>query len=101
MALVHVSTAFVHACNHDISTPSKLISGAVPLSFDITDLLQILRAKTREQIEKETPDILQRLGGWPNTYVLPPLFICAHHSYPSKQLHADQSDCGEFAHAAG
>jgi hypothetical protein len=66
-ALVHVSTAFVHACNHDTAMPNKLISGAVSLSFDHTDMLSQLRAKTREEIEKETPDLLRRLGGWPNT----------------------------------
>jgi N-dimethylarginine dimethylaminohydrolase len=68
-ALVHVSTAFVHACNHNTTMPNQLISGAVSLSFDHTVLLSKLRAKTRDEIERETPDLLRRLGGWPNTCV--------------------------------
>ncbi len=101
-ALVHVSTAFVHACNHDISTPSKLVSGFVPLSFDVTELLQTLRAKTRDEVERETPDLLLRLGGWPNTYVFSPFFfINSPGFYPFMQLHVDQSHCGKFAGSGG
>ena len=69
VSLVHVSTAFVHACSHNFSAPNQLTSGPVPLSFDLDDLLQKLRAKTRDEVEDETPDLLRRLGGWPNTCV--------------------------------
>jgi hypothetical protein len=75
VSLVHVSTAFVHACSHNFSAPNQLTSGPVPLSFDLADLLQTLRSKTRDEIEDETPDLLQRLGGWPNTCVNPELLF--------------------------
>jgi hypothetical protein len=75
VSLVHVSTAFVHACNHNAAATHQVTSGLVSLSFDSDDLLQTLRSKTRDEIESDTPDLLLRLGGWPNTYVWPNYFL--------------------------